>query len=166
MSKIWKKNSFSRFFSYLEKKLPDIPFFSPFFFPKKYWNVSELDIFASGEFHEKWQNTSVYWYISPITSKLWKLWKKRSPIRMSHLFCRSFVSIYLLFRHREACCFEDSHDDCHHFREPFRRLRDNSCIIGVQDAPYRALRTHANGSCFSVRSKQHGGLRFWRYCLL
>ena len=53
------------------------------FFPPKYWNVNELDIFGSGGFHEWWQNASVYWYISPIISNLWKLWKKRSPIRMN-----------------------------------------------------------------------------------
>ena len=56
--------------------------FSWFFF-SKYWNVNELDIFGSGEFHEKWQNASVYWYIPPIISELWIFWKKRSPIKMS-----------------------------------------------------------------------------------
>ena len=29
-----------------------------------------------------------------------------------------------------------SRDDCNHFREPFSRLRGNSCVIGVQHAPY------------------------------
>ena len=28
------------------------------------------------------------------------------------------------------------HDNCHHFREPFSRLRDRSCVIGVQHATY------------------------------
>ena len=45
--------------------------------------------------------------------------------------------VCLIFLHREACCFESSHDDCHHFREPFSRLEDYSCVIGVQHAPYR-----------------------------
>ena len=29
----------------------NLPFF-PVFFPSKYWKLNELDIFASGEFHE------------------------------------------------------------------------------------------------------------------
>ena len=43
-----------------------------FFFSNNYWNGNDLDFFASGEFHETWQNASVNWYISPIISKLWK----------------------------------------------------------------------------------------------
>ena len=30
----------------------NLPYFPVFFFFSKYWNVNELDIFGSGEFHE------------------------------------------------------------------------------------------------------------------
>ena len=69
---------FSTFFSSKFFNLPNFPggVFS-------YMKFNKLDFFGSGEFHQQWQNASVHWYISSIISKLWKTWKKRSPIRTS-----------------------------------------------------------------------------------
>ena len=59
------------------------------------------------------------------------------------LFGLVFVEPFSLpfFRYREACCSENTNDDCHPFREPVRRLRHNSYVIGVQntlDSPSHA----------------------------
>ena len=44
-------------------------------FFQMYVKFNDLDFFpSSGEFHEERRNASEYWYMSPITSKLWKLW--------------------------------------------------------------------------------------------
>ena len=57
------------------------------------------------------------------------------------VWCSERHCLHLLSRHRQASFFGDSHDDCHYFHEPFSRLRDNSCVIGVQHAPYSPSHT-------------------------
>ena len=49
---------FSQFFDIFFAQFFNLPYFPDLF--SKYWNVNELDIFRSGEFHEQWQNASVY----------------------------------------------------------------------------------------------------------
>ena len=51
------------------------PIFSRFWF--RMCEILRICFFYSEEFHERRQNASVYWYISPIISKLGKLWKKK-----------------------------------------------------------------------------------------
>ena len=94
------RRAFSPFFStFFFVQFFNLPYFPVFFSQINVWNLTNL-FFLLLENFTKSDRTPPYivWYIpvSPVISKLWKLWKKRSPIRMS-LSCETedFVETHL-----------------------------------------------------------------------